>query len=321
MAYQTNTATDIDDLLDQLRAFAITLGWTIDNWSPMFEASRTGQWLSMHHADAGYFTLAGWTPNSGDPYIYGIGHTSFSGLNSYFDQPGSSHTQWSVYSISNTMPSPLTSYHFFGTTQYLHVVVETTGGVYKHIALGKLNKFGSYTGGEYMQMVYWDQGTTAINTPTNQIHNLLFDGSHSGSYTGSTIGAGFVRADIDSRTNNWMKTGTIDQGTDARMYGSVRSGWLDRPFSRTPSTFNAVTPLLPIMASGERVGDNKYSPLGFAPDLRYVSMRFFNPGDLLTLGGEDWLIFPGIQKTSTWGASPSSTPSSGDYGYAYKKVP
>lgn len=328
MTYQTGTVNNVHDLLDALRVFAQGIGWTINSWSSLTGGSgESGKWLDLYHANSGYFSLVAWIPGSGAPWVELFGHTGWNGANSYYNQPGSQYNQWGAgfYPSSNEMSGPFTAYHFFGSTQYLHVVVEVTTGRYKHICIGTLNKLGSYTGGQYIQAVnWWMNYTSGTNYPDYGGHHYLFDW---GGYSGWNNKVNFTRADLDGRSAFWLMHTPSDPtpASDRRAYGSVRgygmtpSGWLWRLYNYSPNSFNALTPLLPILVAAERVGDEKYSPLGHAPDIRYCNMKNLSPGDLITIGSDQWLVFPAIQKTSVWNQN-TTTPSSGYYGYAYKKA-
>jgi hypothetical protein len=133
-----------------------------------------------------------------------------------------------------------------------------------------------------------------------------------------------VRADIDAKSDNWMAfreantwNGNYGKGVLRGLNGNGGSLY-ETLHGRSPSEFNSITPLLPILASADRPS-SLVSPLGYAPDLRYINMANLEPGQLLTIGGVEWLCFPLIQKTDTYNNSGSTVPSSGTYGLAYRR--
>jgi hypothetical protein len=63
---------------------------------------------------------------------------------------------------------------------------------------------------------------------------------------------------------------------------------------------------------GERTS-NLGSPLGYPPHLRWVRLDYLSPGDVLTIGSDQWKVFPVIRKDGGTGQV-----NSGKYGYAYK---
>lgn len=336
MAYQTGTASDVNDLINQLRTFAQNLGWTI-NYHDVRLASYTGKttadrWLSIYHLDAGYFNVYSHTTNK---EIYVNGATGYAGGSTEYAQTGQG---W--VARANGLTGPFTAYHFFGTTQYLHVVIETSAGIFSHFNIGKLNKTGNFVGGEYAQAVDWCyyNNYNVISSP-DSYHMFPFCRLGDRSYCAAYCG-GF-RADIDGRTNNWFSTTNSyayaypgatsvyvnDSTSDLRARGSVRnndSNFGSNPshllFLRSPNAFNGLTPLIPLTVGVERLGDNKLSLIGHAPDMRLVNMRNLSPNDVMTIGSDQWIVFPIKQRSDTVSDS-NTVPKSGYYGYAYRIVP
>jgi hypothetical protein len=49
-------------------------------------------------------------------------------------------------------------------------------------------------------------------------------------------------------------------------------------------------------------------------------MRNHTPGEIVNIGGSDFQLWPPVSRTDTWGSNSSTTPSSGYFGYAYKRT-
>lgn len=323
--YETGTATGPADLIGKLATFAGTLGWTV---AAQTTSASTG-------LPAGATSVTGRVFSKGT-LVFGIGYdtddvwlcgaTGVNGANNWAAQTGTSATSTSGYMPrSNEMSGPYQAYHFFGGTSpdYLHVVVERSAGIFKHFAVGELIKAGSYTGGAYLQAVNWYMTTISsnyyANAPEDGSHRCLFDSASGNTYNASY--ANLVRADIDSKSNNWMPMFNTWQGNYSR--GDFRRNGLSYHANvYAPNNFNQLTPLQPFVIMADRPS-SLHSIVGHPADIRGVNMTNFAPGELLTIGSDEWLVFPAIQKTATWGTinatAAAQIPSSGPYGYAYKR--
>lgn len=307
-AYETGTATDTTDLIGKLITFATGQGWTVNTPASGRVFTKGGIYFGLN-----------WDADD----VWVAGATGYNAGSAWSAQPGAS----AVQPRSNDMAGPFTAYHFFAGTSpdYLHVVVEKTPGVFKHFMFGQLVKHGTFTGGEYIGAVYWHMTVSGAaqnpNAPNWASHAVPFD-ANAGSATATHRSA--VRADIDSKSNNWMVfrdantwNGNYAKGV-VRGIGSAGGGLYESLHARSPSEFNSITPLLPILVCADRPS-SLVSPLGYAPDLRYINMANLNPGQELDIGGVEWLCFPLIQKTDTYNNTSSAVPSSGTYGLAYRK--
>lgn len=295
MAYQTGTANSPDDLLDKLRLFAAAQGWTVNAWTVdagfhRLHLEKSGQWVNLH---------------SFADYIEIIGSTGYSAGSAWNAQPGTGTS-----ARSNAMPGPYVAYHFFAGTDTLYTAVESTPGIFKHLAFGMIEKTCTFTGGAYVGAVYWEQSASYIDSPDHYGHYSLFD-----SDAQSLLYNASIRADIDAKVNNWMRFTYVTSGNYAKSGdrgGSYNLLWGLR--ANTPNAFNGLTPIFPFYVFVERPSV-LYSPVGYAKDLRSVNMSSLTPGETITLGADQWMVFPIAQKNG-----PNDTPNSGLYGYAYKKV-
>lgn len=68
-----------------------------------------------------------------------------------------------------------------------------------------------------------------------------------------------------------------------------------------PSSITGRTILLPMLLSVEISASGYCSPLGYVPDMRWVRMDNFAPGDALVIAGDTWRIFPIIKKNGGLG--------------------
>ena len=319
MAYSTGTATEVVDLVDKIRAFALAQGWTIDEWStPELHLSNSGYYFTLK-GDTG----AGTTNNPG-PHLRGYGCTSYDSGSDWANQPGKS-----AEVHANKMPGSFAAYHLFAPnsgTKYVHCVIEISSGIYKHFGFGGLATFGSVTGGgAYMySQAYHYEVPGYQNQPFSTYHSVPFDCL---AVSGSSPTQ--VRADIDAKSPGWF-TFDADQGGQVRGFGPVRAGeagafglsnYQHMAYQlnlRTPNTFNELTPLIPMPVFVERAS-SLWSPVGYVQDMRYVNMESIVAGDTLTIGSESWMVFPLHQRTTVWNQG-TEVPSSAYFGLAFNKI-
>jgi hypothetical protein len=73
--------------------------------------------------------------------------------------------------------------------------------------------------------------------------------------------------------------------------------------------------LVPIQNFVYRLGGS-YSPVGVFPNVRYLTMARFSPGEELSISGDTWKIFPFVRQGSPGGTEPYSA----NHAVAFKKV-
>lgn len=322
MAYETGVSAGVTALLGTIRVFAAGIGWTIDR-------NDTNE-VALHHANAGYFTLVA-TPAVDDiyttadpgPYISVWGQTGYDSSAAYNTQPGSSGGR---YGRTNALRGPFTAYHLFGTTQYIHCVIEIVPGEFAHFHFGCMDKTGAYTGGEYATGTSWwyylTNSTSRNNDALDAYHTVPFDGA--GYYSaGNGNGQGAVRLDTDGYTAEWAPfTYQLGAGWSC-VWGPARlrdNQWRS-PWSffwpSTPNTVNAISPLAPILLMF-LLRVTKTFLAGVPADIRIVNMRNLTPGETITIGSDEWVCFPikkrGLSQRGEGGVN------SWYFGFAYRKV-
>lgn len=325
MSYEIGTATSPADLLDKIRVVALARGWTVNNNS---NPTVSTHWLALQNGVNCFNLLSdtsvGNLPQLGG-FIYGCQSTGYDSGATWEFQPGTSRIEsyLTSHTRANKLTGPFTSYRIFSGDNYIHVVVETEPGIFTHIAMGVLSKYGTYVGGGYLSMSSWYEEAGSTNYPNHNSHAYLFDWD-AGDYS-YTHNPTILRVDVDA--NNYFYntpyvstkrvTGLIRLGSNVDIPEIERQNWVG--FNRTPNAFNLVTPLMPSVLSVSR-GSGLYSPAGEVPDFRVVNMERYNAGDVVTFGADEWVILPAKSNTLTYNVYDSAIPSSGNYGYAYKKV-
>jgi hypothetical protein len=291
MAYQTGTATGIDDLLDKLNTFAVSAGWTLDR--------REATTLSLHKNSV-WINLANVSNE-----IRMSAALAFSAGSAWNAQSGASQNTQRCTQLTGSF----SAYHFFADADYIHVAIEVDPGMYRHFGFGELAKTSNYIGGQYSVATMCD----------STWRTALFSASESFTFSDAgrfATGSCYLDVDGEARWDHFNNQTTTGQrqllSSEAAAGGSsiLYSDWVNYC---TPNVLNGLTALVPIQVFSLRASSIR-SPLGYVKDLRWVNMVDIAPGQLLTIGSSEWLVFPSLQKTT-------GSPTSGNLGYAYKKVP
>lgn len=296
MDYETGTSTDPADLLSKLATFATANGWTV--------ATPT----------------SGSVFSKGDIFVGMIASTndmSFRGALSYDsgvswdNQPNNA----GVSTICDLGAGPYTAYHFFAGSEedqeYLHAAVEIAAGHFRHFAMGQLIKVGVYTGGTYVSAVRWDNSTSNQNNPEASAHTFICDAQ-------SSSGTEHVWIDYDGKTDNWQRAVQASDFTTTRCTGSVRGNGMDNMFeNRGYLRWNLRSVPAPLNYFANRASSLR-SFIGRIPHMRVFGMQNLSPGQVVTIGGDSWKVFPVCQRTESFGSGNSSIESSGYYGYGYR---
>lgn len=242
------------------------------------------------------------------------------------------------------MATSLYAYHLFSNGDFVHVVIEETPGRFRHLSFGFISKYGAFAGGQYLTAgCPIESFTTAPYAFNTSIHSIPFGANGLGPSRASLATYGYpgtyVRADIDGWTVGWRlltigywDTANLDVCGCATYANATnnRAGYIgsgtqnslntlahDLAYHCSPQSYNGLAPMLPCYVGVNRtpyVGT--WTLLGEFPDVRFLNISNFNPGDELVLGTDVWKIFPLWNKAYTLGAEPISY----DYGLAYRKV-
>ena len=313
MAYQTGSATDIEDLVDKLCIFAAALSttpWTVD------EKDLTANYATLHYTDGGagqncfvsfrwdattktdlaLFQSLGWS----GPGVTPENHT---------DDAGGGDTSVPINTgrrVNFASAGPFTAYHFFageGDTPYIHVVVEVDSGRYRHFGFGNLIKHGTWTGGEYVYGHFWS--TVNKDTPTYISHSFMFDCI----YAGTTDGSSLHIEDMDDQTvdEKWAMfshrsgaAGVDTAGEDRKtVVGGSRGGFWGRYLAwmrySSPNVYVPMMPI-PVVYLDMAAAPDTIKWLGTVADISVINMHPYVGGQEITVGAETWIVFPWVRK-------------------------
>jgi len=329
MSYQTGTALHVDDLLGKLSVFAQANGWTEDK---IVAGSGNGASSELYLSKGGSFfqfqaqrdavlpnLYHSVSQDLVEPFLNMYGSTGFNGANDIDDQPGTN----GLRVTTNWLLPNMTAYHFFtdSSETYLHVVVETTANEFRHMHVGVFDKLGAYTGGEYVQGTFHDQASSFIDEPMNFQHGWPWIN------IGNGVGRrDWIRVDLDGV--DWKTPGSLTsptayippmqgaaQGYPLEDFLEVKSGTSK---AAQPNTFNSTVVLFQMPIHVVRSA-TIWTPVGKPLDLRMCNIENVSPSTEISFGGDDWLVFPFIEKKSP--EIRDNLPSSGFLAFAYKKIP
>jgi hypothetical protein len=310
MAFQTGTSSSIENLLTQLSTFAVANGWTEDFFTAeganpgRMGLSKNGIFVAFVYdedVDGGVIGIGMNTSNddAADPWLStGDDGQLYSNPDAF---PGSINTRRCVDRIEG----PHVAYYFFeqdANPAYLHVVVEVSTNRFRHFGMGELEKIGDWVGGEYGYGHFWLQGTQS-DLPDNSQHCFMMD---SGASNSLNRHAGMRASGLPALTGaeEWLRVGApgpFPAGQDragedrGAAFGGARGGPVGQAFSYLEfSQLSAFKPLLPIPIwfSNTSLNPDTVILLGTHPDVRLINNANIEPGEIITVAGEDWFIFP-----------------------------
>lgn len=298
--YETGTYGSISDLWTAFRVFAAAAGWTVHAAaSDGYVFEKNGVFVAGNVDGSGGFRFRGCL--------------GFNGALDAFAQPGNSGTSHNC----NVPAGAGVAYHFYAVQEegkdLLAAIVEFSAGIYRHWIISNLIKYGNYTGGTYTDSVNWSTATTQQNQPDSFAHRSIAD------TVGSSSPHGQVWVDHDNKNNNWQFINVASTFTQTFGIGSTRSSSINaRQRTIGWPRFNERLVGQPVELFVNRASSLR-SPIGRVPCMRSVNMTNYTPGELVVIGSDTWQLFPIVQRTTTFNQVPSSVPSSGLYGYAYRR--
>jgi len=338
MAFETGTATDLEDLLAKLSTFIQANGWTEDELDTVggdFAFSKGGIFVSgrWDTASPSLFSLYQATAFDGTGTLPGD-HTGDSG-NGY--NTDGSHLITNLDNerhVDLESNGPYPGYWFFendSSPAYVHVVVEVATGSYVHFGFGEISKNGQWTGGEYCYG-FFHASTSTLFTASS---TFVLDGFMNSSSGTDELRSATMRASgLPSEPASsvwavvWGNAGQTLQGLDTAGNGRkfFSGGYRAGPIAESMGNFSGsaqtgLVPLYPIVIFYGHGNLGSTSEAGFGyqmgrmADVRGVGMRHFAGGQTIAIGTDTWYLFPAHRRDS--GAASGTT---GFSGIAYKRV-
>lgn len=347
MAFQTGTATDIDDLIDtDLKAFAVAQGWTNndDSWPNFLALSRGNCFINLRRiGENGDPTGTQTVPSvvGADVLtngLYAFLSTGYSSAGATADdrlvaQPNALITATAqlggnaiqVNDLFGTFPS----YAFFtggpSDPHYIYAVIETRAGYFQHLWFGNVDQLlatyttgSAFAAGSFYQIAVTNALLRDEARWTTLSHRQPFDDASSTTSSSNVqlyVGNAEVAGDRIRRTyfpayRRWGAN--LFGGIDGSFASQANSGkWATNLFELGPNPTNGQTPLIPILAAPQlSTVATAFFPLGILPNVRLCSMKGRFPGEEITFGTETWVVYPMRRQRTDDGVVPAEELSS-----------
>lgn len=322
MAYENGIAVSQVDLLTKLYNFAGANGWT--------QGENDAGNKRMALSKDGVFVQFRWDAVDAIAIYQSLGFSAGVGAGLQTGDSGSGQTGTAAITtdrrINRIGTGPYTSYHFFlgavGTSDYIHVVLEVSPGLYRHISFGELIKDGSWIGGEYCCGTVW----ATSGGGDSGLHNVLVDHACA-NFVNDACTIHMEGVAGDAATSKWgVNADNFTVGNDRA--GNARlaclGGWRDGFFQHAMGWIqanpnNGYVPMWPLhIYRRKNTSPQQWHRLGTVPDLRFINIAQLVPGDEFTVGADTWKVFPWIRKRFTPGSA--FVDETGNLGLAVKKI-
>jgi len=227
---------------------------------------------------------------------------------------------------------------------YIHAVIQISTRVWRHFHVGRLQKYGTWVGGNYMFGHFHRQDAAEITNPYNSTHIEPFGGIRADNASSGPLKAGSLHVEgfAGSGSNNaiiWMVStvlGIARAAVVSKTTGNVNGGPYDVGHFKVmnyashlggglqiiaKSLLANASPLVPMHVFGkfEFNATDSWGALGTIPDVFRVNMQDFTPGETITIGTDDYVIFPVINSDII--NTVNGDEYTGYEGYAYKVIP
>lgn len=283
MAYSNEAVATGQDVIQKIRAFAVSKGWIV-HFDALRPADNTYWWVVMRHPNGGpYFSMMADTVS-----IHCNAHRTFDSGQDYNTQPD----QFYSASIAdktkiNLLVTPLLSVHLFSENTgdpYVYCAIEIEPGYYRHLVFGFMTKFVPSLGGFFFDISESEEGRES--TLGNYQYPFMMK------ITGGLSTGGGLDCQDRAGTPAWYTLSASYRSS----YSASGAPWgcLDELKELSPDGYTSRSNLLPLMIVA--MTGSTFTPYGSPPNFRYIPMDFYQAGDEITIGTDIWKVFPVIRK-------------------------
>jgi hypothetical protein len=328
MAWETGIASDLDDLLDQMCAFAVAEA----GFTEITQIGSTGRQSDMYILQRGsvYWWFLGNIQT-----LTNYGDNGFIEARMMTTQPNlGNRTTLSLgqraltkAQLWNRDDGPFTNHWFYSNGQNVAMVVEVVPNVFTHLVFGVATKFGTYTGGEFlggtmMGSSGWSQSISEWLIGTTAFGNY---GSYPFAYDqgNSTYGAGYHYFPQDSygdyRDFAIFESSNVDT---QHCIGSMTYNMVSTPAQNiltgdllrySPSAYNSRAVLVPPYFWQYDTASGRRMCLAEVDNIRLLNMNLITPKETVEV---KWDVYPIFQKDG----DPGVATITGDAAYAYERA-
>jgi hypothetical protein len=183
------------------------------------------------------------------------------------------------------------------------ITFESAPGYFHHAFIGYMEKLGTYDGGAIADATGWPGfwGTFGSEWQwDNENTHLLFDGqyeeSEDGSWGRGSGGIEVTHADAGADFYKFSNSnGSFNCGGG---WGNGHNGtlaWVE------PVGVDGSLNIHPVIIHANLNANNYITPVGCVPGVRMVNCAPFELGQVVSIGGQDWQIFPMCNKDVAYG--------------------
>lgn len=287
MANALYTPANMADAIDNLAGFySGTMGWTVTN------DPGNGDCLIELPGKTAKFRLGM------DTYSYSS--SSYGGL-SYELLLIDMENVASPFRCGANWIAPITRmYVFAGETPepWSLITFETAPNYFVHAYLGYMDKLGSYNGGAVCDASFWGLGLSSDDRKWDgESAHLLFGGWNDVS-SSDRIG-GLQIDDVAAPSETYFFTNRSGVAKAGGGFGDAYSFLLS---GVEHSGIDGGITFHPITLFADLASDGWHTPVGCVPGVRAVNLAPFQTGEVITVGGEDWQVFPLSNRLTAYGA-------------------
>ena len=184
---------------------------------------------------------------------------------------------------------------------YIAGVIECGFNYYRHFYIGKMYKYGNYTGGDIIasNMFSWEMsGNTSVSFQSDD-NKRLFGAAHNHSGANAAQSGGVLVEHVDCAVP-WKRffgpsnTQGLGSMGDTTVFGGYGDGPNDGLVRRAVANYAGAQVTVPInlfCMAGNDGSDYRVRPLGYVPGIRMIDMRSVMPGVQLDVGNVNWRAF------------------------------
>ena len=201
--------------------------------------------------------------------------------------------------------NPITTMHVHaddaGPEPWSLITFQSAPEYYHHGYFGYVEKFGSYNGGAIADGTNWyvtsnDSYRRAWDYDNN---HMLFSGGFWTFYESDSRGQkpGGIEIDhVDAANGSYVFTrdSTYNAGGGWANAHNGTLAWVE------PSGADGSINMHPPIIFANLAGDNFVTPVGCPPGVRMINCAPFELGQVVTIGGIDWQVFPMCNKTAPY---------------------
>lgn len=293
--FQTHTVTSISDIPSLVGDFADSIGWTVNDTDPtqpiLTHPSLVGaipmRCRASFSGTNNQDQIVRWEAVS-TPAVTSDARISAPKLNGSSSNLPDVPAPTNVYLFGDITPEP-----------YLALVVRFSGGFYRHLYFGYLEKEGNFTGGECISGSSPAYSTTTLHAYTSTSHGYLFSGRQEKFADSECGGVNVVHADNPTPWRRFKSAvlytslATTQQDVLGGFLDSINTGYLQVGRS---SYANAAV-LVPINLWATRAS-GRISLIGAPPGVRMVRMDDILENQVVSVADETWRVFPQFYRST-----------------------